>query len=268
MKSTYPHLVNSKNCMIQMKRKPIDPWDMEEADWISDEDDDDSLLKSRDRHRLEGGDGLGRASSEGGDGLDRAGSEGGSGLDRAGSEGGSGLDRAGSEGGSGLDGAGSEGGSGLDRAGSGSGLERAGSEGGSGLQMVPGGTFRERIDDKMLLTILKENNFNWFSFVEAMKQVIPDGSELIDECFKLLDQLSESERQLVEVSRKAYLDDCERKACADDLLETDSESEDACWSGITDILSDKAKSKVAKERRRIKSAVKDKLQKCLLVKLF
>ena len=174
MKSTYPHLVNSKNCMIQMKRKPIDPWDMEEADWISDEDDDDSLLKSRDRHRLEGGDGLDRAGSEGGDGLDRAGSEGGSGLDRAGSEGGSGLDRAGSEGGSGLDGAGSEGGSGL---------ERAGSEGGSGLQMVPGGTFRERIDDKMLLTILKENNFNWFSFVEAMKQVMTDGSELIDECF-------------------------------------------------------------------------------------
>ena len=72
----------------------------------------------------------------------------------------------------------------------------------------------------------------------------------------------------MEVSRKAYLDDCKRKACADDLFETDSESEDACWSGITDILSDKAKSKVAKERRRIKSAVKDKLQKCLLVKLF
>ena len=75
--------------------------------------------------------------------------------------------------------------------------------------------------------------------------------------------MNKEESELIEVSRKAYLECKERNS--DDLFETESESEDTgTWSDVGNVLSDKAKQKVAKERQRIKSAAKRRIAKKLV----
>lgn len=119
-----------------------------------------------------------------------------------------------------------------------------------------------------LVRMLWENNLNWFSFVgELQGMFFFSSKEVVDQI--LVDMagyisssdLSAKEKQLVEVSRQAYLEDLRKLATSDDLFATDSESEDGDWLEIKDILSEEAKVQLQKERKRITRAAKRQTSK-------
>ena len=96
----------------------------------------------------------------------------------------------------------------------------------------------------------------FFSSKEVFDQILVDFAGYISSS-----DLSAKEKQLVEVSRQAYLEDLRKLATSDDLFATDSESEDGDWLAIKDILSEEAKVQLQKERKRITRAAKRQTSK-------
>ena len=112
-----------------------------------------------------------------------------------------------------------------------------------------------------LVMILRENNHNWFSFVEELKMLLhmytPEvlNQVLVDFAAYLpFSDLSDEEERLVEQSRQAFLmTERRRVAREDDDVVSDSESDDPeDWVDVGEGLTEKMKSLVVKEKRKQK----------------
>ena len=122
-----------------------------------------------------------------------------------------------------------------------------------------------------LLSILRENNLNWFAFVGELEQLLQSySSEGLEQT--LLDfseflpwsDLTDDEERLVGQSRQAYLQRQREYICSGnhDQIHTDSESDDPeAWVDVQDALTPEGQALIRKQRAIIQRKAKREINR-------
>ena len=121
------------------------------------------------------------------------------------------------------------------------------------------------------MSILRENNLNWFAFVGELEQLLQSySSEILEQT--LLDfseflpwsDLTDDEERLVEQSRQAYLQRQREYICSGnhDQIHTDSESDDPeAWVDVQDALTPEGQALIRKQRAIIQRKAMSEINK-------
>ena len=131
------------------------------------------------------------------------------------------------------------------------------------------------LPNEHLLLMLRENNHNWFAFVEELNMTLCNATReqlnqaLIDfMAFLSSTYLSNEEQILIEQSYKAFMITDGGRPSRESFIELDSESDDPeNWIDVGEGLMDKMKSHVVNERKKQRDRqrfLKMTAEKCLL----